>query len=198
MPSKDPKKCCHTDVMAAVRQAHFAQNLPFKHTCDTSIHNHKTVTPTPGRVINEYNEYISAGKINYLLIPQEPYGVCHVLKKKIDGGLKKRDREAAEAAATNNNTNATIRDPHGSVDVTATASAANINNDDPSGVGAGVGGGGTGTGTGTIVRTSTTVNTIPDNGNAAASNNSTNATNITNNTSASTATDTAARKVASS
>ena len=97
MPSKDTKKCCHDDALNSITQAHSAQNLRFKHTCDTSIHNHKTVTPTPGRVINEYNQYVNTSSSNPTqhLSPQQPYGICHVMKKKIVKAFKKRDREAA-------------------------------------------------------------------------------------------------------
>ena len=92
---KDPKKCCHTAVLAAITHAHSAQNVRFKHTCDSS--SYQKSIPTPGRVINEYNQYVNTSSSNPTqhLSPEQPYGICHVMKKKIVKAFKKRDREAA-------------------------------------------------------------------------------------------------------
>ena len=105
MPPRSDK-ACDVVVLEAIKGAHFHVGRNFRHKCN--IHaNAMKATPTPGSRINDYNNYVSNGiTITTLLDEKETYGICSNMKKKIDEALKKRDREAAAASATNaSNTN---------------------------------------------------------------------------------------------
>ena len=112
MPSKDPKKCCHTDALQAIKDAHIRAGRNFRHSCN--VGQGQLATPTPGARLNQYNKMDGITPATILLDENKTYPVCKNMKKKIDDAFKKRDRAAV---ATNNNTaasnpgNAAIRDP---------------------------------------------------------------------------------------
>ena len=59
MPSKDPTKCCHKDALKAIKDAHIRAGRNFRHSCN--VGDFHTSKPTPGALINEYNNYILGG-----------------------------------------------------------------------------------------------------------------------------------------
>ena len=82
MPRKDPKKCCHDDAFKAIKDAHIRAGRNFRHSCNVGD-GHKS-KPTPGALINQYNNYLLDGiaVAAILLDEKETYPICKNMNEK--------------------------------------------------------------------------------------------------------------------